>query len=399
MGLMVLFCGDFRQTLPIIPRGTRADEIGACLKSSFLWRSIISSNLSFNMRAYLGDDANAQVFSNLLIQIGNGTYTTQKGVKVTLVESLCSSVASQQELISSVYGDPSEISNHDTAWLCQRATLAPRNDQAAAINSQILMVFTRPSDLPFPTIWRRFSTAKGPLRIQDLTDDLFDEAVALLSRIISSNLSFNMRAYLGDDANAQVFSNLLIQIGNGTYTTQKGVKVTLVESLCSSVASQQELISSVYGDPSEISNHDTAWLCQRATLAPRNDQAAAINSQILIWAQLFGAVDLVTRSVDVFEKYGVDKYLTAYGLVVDPSWRGCGVGKELLLARIPLCKALNIKVTATVFTAGASQAVAKKAGFVDLFEITYEELAKKGFIFPGIEKDTKSSKLMALAIE
>lgn len=87
---------------------------------------------------------------------------------------------------------------------------------------------------------------------------------------------------MGGDANAQVFSNLLLQIGNGTYTTQKGGKVTLVESLCSSVASQQELISSVYGDPSEISNHDAAWLCQRATLAPRNDQAAAINSQILV---------------------------------------------------------------------------------------------------------------------
>lgn len=72
---------------------------------------------------------------------------------------------------------------------------------------------------------------------------------------------------------------------------------------------------------------------------------------------------------------------------------------SVLIYRVPLCKALGIKVTATVFTAGASQAVAKKAGFTDLYEITYEELAKKGFIFPGVEKDTKSSKLMALAIE
>lgn len=55
-------------------------------------------------------------------------------------------------------------------------------------------------------------------------------------------------------------------------------------------------------------------------------------------------------------------------------------------------------MTATVFTAGASQTVAKKAGFEDLYEITYEELAAKGFVFPGIEKDTKTSKLMALAI-
>ena len=30
--------GDFRQTLPALPRGTKADELDACIKSSFLWR-------------------------------------------------------------------------------------------------------------------------------------------------------------------------------------------------------------------------------------------------------------------------------------------------------------------------------------------------------------------------
>ncbi|CAF4887145.1 unnamed protein product [Pieris macdunnoughi] len=64
----------------------------------------------------------------------------------------------------------------------------------------------------------------------------------------------------------------------------------------------------------------------------------------------------------------------------------------------PICKALGIKVTATVFTAAASQAVARKAGFQDIFKITYEDLAGKGFVFPGIEEDTKHSKLMALVI-
>ncbi|CAK1546494.1 unnamed protein product [Leptosia nina] len=52
-----------------------------------------------------------------------------------------------------------------------------------------------------------------------------------------------------------------------------------------------------------------------------------------IWAKLFGAVDLVSRGVDVFSHFGVVEYLTAYGLVVDPTWRGCSIGKEMLLAR------------------------------------------------------------------
>jgi hypothetical protein len=29
-----VFAGDFRQTLPVIPKGTRADVVNACLKSS-----------------------------------------------------------------------------------------------------------------------------------------------------------------------------------------------------------------------------------------------------------------------------------------------------------------------------------------------------------------------------
>jgi hypothetical protein len=39
-GTLVLLSGDFRQTLPVIPRSTYADEINACLKSSPLWRNV-----------------------------------------------------------------------------------------------------------------------------------------------------------------------------------------------------------------------------------------------------------------------------------------------------------------------------------------------------------------------
>lgn len=36
-GAILLLSGDFRQTLPVIPRSTFADEINAYLKESFLW--------------------------------------------------------------------------------------------------------------------------------------------------------------------------------------------------------------------------------------------------------------------------------------------------------------------------------------------------------------------------
>ncbi|GBP90504.1 ATP-dependent DNA helicase PIF7 [Eumeta japonica] len=36
-GMVVLLAGNFRQTLPVINKGTPADEINACLKASVLW--------------------------------------------------------------------------------------------------------------------------------------------------------------------------------------------------------------------------------------------------------------------------------------------------------------------------------------------------------------------------
>ena len=52
----MLLAGDFRQTLPVVPRGTRADEVKACIKSSYFWPSIKKVNLKKNMRVHLKGD-------------------------------------------------------------------------------------------------------------------------------------------------------------------------------------------------------------------------------------------------------------------------------------------------------------------------------------------------------
>jgi hypothetical protein len=52
-GITLLLFGYFRQTLPIIPRGILADELAACLKSSFLWQHVQRLQLSTNMRVQL----------------------------------------------------------------------------------------------------------------------------------------------------------------------------------------------------------------------------------------------------------------------------------------------------------------------------------------------------------
>lgn len=52
----MLMAGDFRQTLPVVPRGTRADEVKACIKSSILWPKVQVLSLKINMRVHLQRD-------------------------------------------------------------------------------------------------------------------------------------------------------------------------------------------------------------------------------------------------------------------------------------------------------------------------------------------------------
>lgn len=70
-GALLLLSGDFRQTLPVIPRSTPADEINACLKSSILWRHVQTMKLNINMRVQLNNDPSADRFSKQLLDIGH----------------------------------------------------------------------------------------------------------------------------------------------------------------------------------------------------------------------------------------------------------------------------------------------------------------------------------------
>ncbi|GFS70663.1 ATP-dependent DNA helicase [Trichonephila clavipes] len=61
-GLTVLLSDDFRQILPVVLRGTRADIVKACLKTSFLWPRINVVSLRINMRVHLQHDLRAEKY-------------------------------------------------------------------------------------------------------------------------------------------------------------------------------------------------------------------------------------------------------------------------------------------------------------------------------------------------
>ena len=136
-GVVVLLAGDFRQTLPVIPKGTMADELKACLKASNLWRYVHKLELTSNMRVHLQGDLSAGRFTQQLLTLGDGKVPIDptSGL-ISIPENFCNIVQSMEELKTSVFPN---IQHHfkDHKWLCERAILAPKNDSVNAINLQI----------------------------------------------------------------------------------------------------------------------------------------------------------------------------------------------------------------------------------------------------------------------
>ncbi|GFR71431.1 ATP-dependent DNA helicase PIF1 [Elysia marginata] len=70
-GLPTLMCGDFKQIMPVVLNGTKADAVDAGLKKSLLWSSVTMHRLRTNMRVTLHGDFEDKRFSEMLLQIGD----------------------------------------------------------------------------------------------------------------------------------------------------------------------------------------------------------------------------------------------------------------------------------------------------------------------------------------
>ena len=135
----VVLSGDFRQTLPVVPRGTAADELAACLKASDLWKKVRTLRLVSNMRAHaahLAGDASAKKFAKDLLTLGNGRVKHDEEGLIDIRE-ISQVVHDVDELIEKVFPNV-ETQYKDTEWLSQRAILAPKNVMADSINQKLL---------------------------------------------------------------------------------------------------------------------------------------------------------------------------------------------------------------------------------------------------------------------
>ena len=134
-GVIIVFGGDFRQTLPVVNRGSRARIIDACIKKSSLWDSVQILSLRHNMRL----DQESQNRSEFLLQVGDGKAVEYPDIGrhfIRLPDELCET-QSLDDLIDKIYGD---ITSSD---LSDRAILTPKNVDVTYINNTISHKYDR----------------------------------------------------------------------------------------------------------------------------------------------------------------------------------------------------------------------------------------------------------------
>ena len=135
-GKTVVFGGDFRQVLPIVRKGTRAQIVDASLRRSELWNSMRQLKLVHNMRAQ-----NNKWFAEYLLRIGNGTEETNDDGEIQLPTSICvpnkTDDNSLDRLIDNVY-KTDNASLKDPKYITSRAILSTRNDSVDKINLKMI---------------------------------------------------------------------------------------------------------------------------------------------------------------------------------------------------------------------------------------------------------------------
>ncbi|KAJ0614373.1 putative DNA helicase [Helianthus annuus] len=138
-GKIMVMGGDFRQVLPVIKRGTRAQIVDSSLRMSPLWSLTKKMRLTINMRAI-----NDPWYSDFLLRVGDGTEESIEGSFIRIPDDMTIPCAvrenSIKELINAIF--PLIQNNVDSSdYIISRAILSTRNESVDEINDQMIDIF------------------------------------------------------------------------------------------------------------------------------------------------------------------------------------------------------------------------------------------------------------------
>ena len=151
-GKIVVMGGDFRQILPVVRKGTRAQVVSACLNQSPLWRGVRLLQLKTNMRVLRAgiNDPSLQEFCSWQMRTGNGAEEDARGDsvgpfakrQVRISGDLIAPGEDPRDLINAVFPNLDAFGtggDHEARLaFTMRSVLAPRNDDQRKLNEDIM---------------------------------------------------------------------------------------------------------------------------------------------------------------------------------------------------------------------------------------------------------------------
>jgi len=137
-GITVLFGGDFRQILPVIPKGSRQQIVSASLCHSYLWQTTTLLHLQQNMCLDRTPQSNA--FAQWLLEVGAGLHLGPNA-STTLPPSMCLSENTVETLINTIYPHVADAEGKPDQYFLERTILSSKNDAVDDLNSAVLGKF------------------------------------------------------------------------------------------------------------------------------------------------------------------------------------------------------------------------------------------------------------------
>ena len=133
--LLGVLGGDFRQCLPIVTKGTNAQQVSACIKMGKQWHLFVRNIFSFteNMRS------NDPLFANWLLAVGNGLVPNPVALDPLKIHVVSRPI----QLVAATFG--TVINSNNIRSLLKNIIVSPTNVNVQLLNAQVLALVEGPN--------------------------------------------------------------------------------------------------------------------------------------------------------------------------------------------------------------------------------------------------------------
>ncbi|KAM1736615.1 hypothetical protein ACFX12_014956 [Malus domestica] len=137
-GKVMIFGGDFRQVLPVVPKGTRSELMQASMINASFWGHVKIIRLKHNMRSI-----NDQDFSEFVLHVGNGEQETMIDDMMQLPSCMVIPWNGEESIVQFVNEVFPDLECHvcDSRYLVERAIITQKNEDADKLNKMIIDKF------------------------------------------------------------------------------------------------------------------------------------------------------------------------------------------------------------------------------------------------------------------